>query len=69
MIPEEAFREATGFGKTKVVQILNSLVAAGYIQKIGNGRGTKWIVVQCDKDGILSIAKHNRAGRVMQMWM
>ena len=34
--------EATGFGKTKVVQILNHLDSEGYIHKIGNGRGTKY---------------------------
>ena len=33
---------ATGFGKTKIVQILNSLTEKGYIHIMGNGRGTKY---------------------------
>ena len=33
---------ATGFGKTKVVAILNKLVAAGYITTSGNGRGLRY---------------------------
>lgn len=32
----------TGFGKSKVVSILNRLVDAGYVQTIGNGRGLKY---------------------------
>ncbi|RRD95216.1 AAA family ATPase [Clostridiales bacterium COT073_COT-073] len=32
----------TGFAKNKVVRLLNSLLAKNYIQKIGNGRGTKY---------------------------
>ncbi|MBO4889285.1 MAG: putative DNA binding domain-containing protein [Firmicutes bacterium] len=34
--------EATGFGKSKTVIILNGLVKAGYIRVLGNGRGTKY---------------------------
>lgn len=32
----------TNFGKNKVVRLLNSLLEKGYIQKEGNGRGTKY---------------------------
>lgn len=32
----------TGFGKSKVVKILNKLVEEGYIRTIGNGRGRKY---------------------------
>lgn len=32
----------TGFGKSKVVTILNRLADSGYIRIIGNGRGTKY---------------------------
>lgn len=42
VISSSAIIEATGFGKTKVVQILNHLDSEGYIHKIGNGRGTKY---------------------------
>ena len=34
--------EATGFGKTKVIDILKKLVAQGFIQTTGNGRGTRY---------------------------
>lgn len=34
--------EATGFGKSKTVSILNGLAKAGYIRVLGNGRGTKY---------------------------
>ena len=34
--------EATGFGKSKTVLILNGLAKAGYIRVLGNGRGTKY---------------------------
>lgn len=33
---------ATGFGKTKVVRLLNSLVEQGLIQSVGSGRGRKY---------------------------
>ena len=36
--------ELTGFGKTKTVRILNSLIEGGYIAKLGNGRGTKYSI-------------------------
>ncbi len=32
----------TGFGKSKVVSILNRLADSGYVRIIGNGRGTKY---------------------------
>lgn len=34
--------KATGFGKTKVVSILNRLVSSGYIKTSGNGRSLKY---------------------------
>ena len=36
--------ELTGFGKTKVVALLKTLVAKGYVQSDGNGRGVKYWV-------------------------
>lgn len=32
----------TGFGKTKTVRLLNGLLERGYIEKLGNGRGTRY---------------------------
>ena len=37
-----AIMEATGFGKSKTVTILNKLVKEGYIMVTGTGRGTKY---------------------------
>lgn len=37
-----AIVKATGFGKNKVVQILNELIERGYVKKEGNGRGTTY---------------------------
>ena len=37
-----AIVEATGFGKSKTVAILNKLAKEGYIMVIGTGRGTKY---------------------------
>ena len=34
--------EETGFGKSKTVEILNSLVEEGYVNVSGNGRGTRY---------------------------
>ncbi len=34
--------QATGFGKTKVVKLLNSLKTQGYIEVTGSGRGTRY---------------------------
>lgn len=34
--------EKTGFGKTKVVALLNGLVERGYVEKAGSGRGTEY---------------------------
>ena len=36
--------ELTGFGKTKTIRILNELLEGGYIEKLGNGRGTRYSV-------------------------
>jgi DNA-binding IclR family transcriptional regulator len=37
--------KATGFGKTKAVSILNNLVAGGYIETTGQGRGLKYFAL------------------------
>lgn len=42
VVSSSAIIEATGFGKTKAVQLLNKLDHTGYIHKTGNGRGTKY---------------------------
>ena len=34
----------TGFGKDKVVDILNKLIEKSYLKKIGSGRGTKYVI-------------------------
>ena len=34
--------EITGFGKNKVLGIIETLRDLGYVKKIGNGRGTKY---------------------------
>ena len=36
---------ATVFGKTKSLEILNKLVDNGHLQKIGNGRRTKYTLI------------------------
>ena len=36
--------EYTGFGKTKVLQIVNKLVKSGFLSKQGSGRGTTYII-------------------------
>ena len=41
-MPSSAIVEATGFGKSKTVTILNRLVKNGYITVLGTGRGTKY---------------------------
>ena len=41
-MPSSAIVEATGFGKSKTVTILNKLVKEGYIIVSGTGRGTKY---------------------------
>ena len=41
-MPSSAVVEATGFGKSKTVTILNKLVNKGYIIVSGTGRGTKY---------------------------
>ena len=41
-MPSSAVVEATGFGKSKAVTILNRLVKNGYITVTGTGRGTKY---------------------------
>ena len=41
-MPSSAVVEATGFGKSKAVAILNRLVQNGYIFVLGSGRGTKY---------------------------
>ncbi len=43
-LSSSAIVEATGFGKTKVVSILNKLVTEGYVYTAGNGRGRVYLV-------------------------
>lgn len=43
-LASSAIIKATGFGKNKIVMILNELVEKGYVKKSGNGRGTKYSV-------------------------
>ena len=42
LLSSSAVADATGFGKSKTVIILNKLVNAGYARILGNGRGTKY---------------------------
>ncbi len=42
MVASSAIVEATGFGKSKVVNILNKLVKEGFVHTVGNGRGLKY---------------------------
>ncbi|QUY65616.1 AAA family ATPase [Helcococcus kunzii] len=37
-----ALTEITGFGKNKVLELLETLIHLGYVEKIGSGRGTKY---------------------------
>ncbi len=32
----------TGFGKDKVLNLLNNLIEKRYVEKVGSGRGTKY---------------------------
>ncbi len=41
-MPSSAIVEATGFGRSKAVTILNKLVKEGYVMVSGTGRGTKY---------------------------
>lgn len=41
-LPSSELSERTGFGKNKVLEIIESLINLGYVQKIGRGRGTKY---------------------------
>lgn len=42
-LPSSTLSELTGFGKNKVLELLESLINLGYVKKIGSGRGTKYI--------------------------
>ena len=42
MLSSSMITEATGFGKSKTILILNELAKAGYVRILGNGRGTKY---------------------------
>lgn len=42
LLSSSVITEATGFGKSKTVIILNKLVKAGYVRVLGSGRGTKY---------------------------
>ena len=43
-LPSRKLVEYTGFGKTKVLQIVNKLVNSGFLRKQGIGRGTTYTV-------------------------
>ena len=43
-LPSGKLVEYTGFGKTKVLQIVNKLVKSGFLRKQGLGRGTTYTV-------------------------
>ncbi len=42
IVSSSEIAEITGFGKTKVVSLLNRLRDSGYVKVIGSGRGTKY---------------------------
>lgn len=41
-IASSKLTEKTGFGKNKVLELLETLINLGYVEKIGSGRGTKY---------------------------
>jgi len=43
-LPSRKIVEYTGYGKTKVLQIVNKLVNSGFLRKQGIGRGTTYTV-------------------------
>ncbi len=43
-LPSRKLVEYTGFGKTKVLHIVNKLVKSGFLRKQGIGRGTTYTV-------------------------
>ena len=43
-LPSGKLVEYTGFGKTKILQIVNKLVKSGFLRKQGIGRGTTYTV-------------------------
>ena len=43
-LPSRKLVEYTGFGKTKVLQIVNKLVKSGFLRKQGSGRSTTYTV-------------------------
>lgn len=40
--------EAAGFGRTKVIRLLNDMVNSGYVQKNGAGRGIRYFIEKTD---------------------
>lgn len=38
--------QVTGFSRSKLVKLLNELIAQGYAVKLGRGRGTKYCRAQ-----------------------
>ena len=42
--------EKLGWSKGKVIRVLNTFLAAGYIQKMGTGYGTKYVKRSYDPD-------------------
>lgn len=42
VVSSSEISKLTGFGKDKVLNLLNELIRKGYIEKLGSGRGTKY---------------------------
>ena len=45
LLSSSMIAKETGFGKSKVVTLLNKMVSGGYLRVSGNGRGTKYTAV------------------------
>ncbi|HHU53406.1 MAG TPA: hypothetical protein GXZ43_04930 [Clostridiaceae bacterium] len=41
-LASSSLSEITGFGKNKVLELLETLIESGYVEKTGSGRGTKY---------------------------
>lgn len=41
-LPSSTLSKITGFGKNKVLELIETLIELGYVKKIGSGRGTKY---------------------------
>lgn len=41
-LPSSTISELTGYGKNKVLELIERLIELGYVKKLGSGRGTKY---------------------------